>query len=198
VQHGECSGWSSPRSPQSRVVTLSLMRPGFNATRRNRNIGTAKQGHGQNNTLRVASPLAVTGIFWEQLGEYQMVKKECGGRDFPIFIEETREDCVHACSADDVASVLRHTRAKDYASLTAVVLRQPKRKEQILHSVWGRMVYYANVGRPQSGSVAGPVVILEASTPERIWWRSKSMGPADAEELDRLAADGHQITPTRS
>ena len=127
-----------------------------------------------------------------------MVTKNCGGRDFPIFVEETRHDCVHACTVADVATVLNFIPAGDYANLAAVVLRQPKRKEEILHPVWGRMVYYANVGRPQGGSTAGPIVILEAVTPDRNWWRGKSMGPADAAEIDRLAADGHQISPTRS
>lgn len=98
------------------------MRPGFNATKRNRNIGTSKRGHGQNNRLCVASPVAVAGPFWEQLGRYQVVKRICGGRDFPIFVEETREDCVHACTVDDVARVLNLLPAQDYARLSAVIL----------------------------------------------------------------------------
>lgn len=127
-----------------------------------------------------------------------MVLRHCGGREFPIFVEETRVDCVHACSVADVAAVLDSIPAQDYAGLAAIVLRQPKRKEEILHPVWGRMAYWANVGRPQHGAAAGCVIILEATRPDRIWWRGKSLSPADGAEMDRLAADGHKLTATRS
>jgi hypothetical protein len=40
------------------------MRPRFNPSRRNRNIRTEKQGHGQNNQLRIADPRVATGWFW--------------------------------------------------------------------------------------------------------------------------------------
>lgn len=174
------------------------MRSGFNATRRNRNIGTAKQGHGQDNALCVASPVSASGPFWEQLGKYQVVRRRCGGRGLPFFVEETREDCVHACSVADIVFVLSHFPAQDYAGLAAIVLRQPKRKEEILHPVWGRMAYWSNVGRPQEGSTAGRVVILEALQPDRIWWRDKSLGPAAADKMERLASDGHKLTPIHS
>lgn len=126
-----------------------------------------------------------------------MLRRECGGRELPYFIEETRQDCVHACTVADIVNVLNHIPPEDYSSLAAIVLRQPKRKEEILHSVWGRMAYSANVGRPQDGATSGPVVILEALTPDRIWWRDRSMGPAAAAEMEKLAGDGHKLTPTR-
>lgn len=83
-------------------------------------------------------------------------------------------------------------------SLAAIILRQPKRKEDILNPVWGRMAYWSRVGRPQDGAAAGPVVMLEALSPSRTQWRQKSASPADAAELDRLAADGHFITTVGS
>lgn len=83
--------------------------------------------------------------------------------------------------------------ADDYVTLAAVVLRQPKREEEILHPCWGRMVGYANIGRPQDGTAAGPVVMLEAMKPDRVWWLDKSMGPAAAAEAERLAQDGHKL-----
>ena len=170
------------------------MRSGFNASRRNRNIGTAKQGHGQDNRLRVPSPRNVGGPFWEQIRNYKLVRRRCGDREFPIFVEETLADCLHACTVGDVVEILNLIPVEHYRKLAAIVLRQPKRKEEVLQPVWGRMAYWSNVGRPQEGSVAGPVVFLDAGDPFRSWVRGKPGGPADAAELERLAADGHVIS----
>ena len=79
-------------------------------------------------------------------------------RDLPFFVEETRPDCVHACTVGDIAIVLNLIPPPDYATLAAVVLRQPKRKEQRLAAVWGRMAYSTAVGRSQDGHASGPVV----------------------------------------
>jgi len=174
------------------------MRPGFNATRRNRNIGTDKQGHGQNNRMRVADPWSASGPFWAQLGRYRLIRRMCGGRELAFFVENTREDCVHACTVADIVRILKQIPDQDYTTLAAIVLRQPKRKEEILHPVWGRLGYWSNVGRPQDGAASGPVVILEALAPFRVWWRKKSVDPAEAAELERLTADGHVMIPERS
>jgi hypothetical protein len=173
------------------------MRPGFNPSRRNRNIGTEKQGHGQNNQLCIADPRVATGWFWSQLTNYKVVRRECGGRELPFFVEETRQDCVHACSVADIVRVLNLISSQDYARLAAVILRQPKRKEEILQPVWGRMGYWADLVDPQVGLVAGRVVILEAVRRDgmrRIWRR---LNPAEASELARLAADDHLVVTER-
>lgn len=174
------------------------MRSGFNPTRRNRNIGTAKHGHGQNNRMRVADPWTASGPFWAQLGSYQVIRRECGDREVPFFVEDTREECVHACTVGDIVTMLNQIPSQDYASLAAVVLRQPKRKEEILHPVWGRMGYWSNVGRPQDGAASGPVVILEALVPFRTFWRNKSVDSGEKAELERLVSDGHVMTTSRS
>lgn len=170
------------------------MRPGHNPTRRNRNIGTAKQGHGQDNRLSIPLPLHVSGPFWEQLGNYRMVRRHCGDRDLPIFVEETRADCIHACTVDDIVAVLTLLPDEDYRGLAAIVLRQPKRKEQTLKGIWGRMTYFSNIGRPQDGAVEGRVVMLDAQGPIRAISFGSVSGPADSAELERLAEDGHVIT----
>ncbi len=56
------------------------------------------------------------------------------------------------------------------------------------------MAYWSNLGCPQDGSTAGPVVILEASQPDRVWYCQKSLGPVAAAEMEKLAGDGHKMT----
>ena len=51
---------------------------------------------------------------------------------------------MHACTPQDILSVLELIEADHLAKISLIVLRQPKTKEEILHSVWGRFVYYAD------------------------------------------------------
>jgi len=112
-------------------------------------------------------------------------------------VEETRQDCIHACTVAVIVRVLNLVPPQDYARLAALILRQPKRKEEILQPVWGRMGYWAELVDPKVGLVSGRVVVLEAVRREgmrRIW---KGPTPAEAAELARLAEDGHLIMTER-
>jgi hypothetical protein len=115
-----------------------------------------------------------------------------GGRPFTILVEPTRADCIHACSVEDLFRVLGALPGPDLEGLGLLVLRQPKRKEQILSSVWGRLSYSLEIGRHQ-----GPAVILEAIplAQPMIW--SRSLDPVGMAEQERLRQDGHTIRATR-
>ena len=69
-----------------------------------------------------------------------------------------------------------------------VVLRQPKRKEEILRPVWGRFVYYADLGK-----YSGPGVYLEAIQKNTVIKWGKKLTPFYEKELRALEADGHNI-----
>jgi hypothetical protein len=73
-----------------------------------------------------------------------------------------------------------------------MVLRQPTQKQQILGSIWGRLMYFAE---PAKGC-RGPGVGLDAQPLEPLHW-SKSLGPESVRELRRLEADGHQVRTGR-
>jgi hypothetical protein len=170
------------------------MRSGWNPTRRNRNIGTAKSGHGQDNRLVIPSTWRDWWRpYWYRLGPHTTVTRTVLGRTVTILVEPVRESSVHACTVDDLCHLLEQLPPGDWRwSLEFFILRQPKRKEQILCSVWGRMAYWLEVG-----AYRGPAVILEAldlSRPKR--W-TKSLRPDDVDELERLRADGHRVTTTR-
>lgn len=68
-----------------------------------------------------------------------------------------------------------------------VVMRQPTRKQRILHHVWGRAVFHFDLAENR-----GAAVMLEAQTIKPFAW-TDSLGPDSRQELDRLRADGHDV-----
>ena len=79
----------------------------------------------------------------------------------PFLVEHSLTDHWHACTVDDVATVLnllpkRHVNNfSDIAGIQGIVLRQHTRKEMLLSSTWGRLAYYTAVDRH-----IGPVIFL--------------------------------------
>jgi hypothetical protein len=100
---------------------------------------------------------------------------------------------------DDIARVLRCLPAEHIAGLggrtplAGVVLRQPSRRQRVLAPVWGRMLYYSDVG-----PIHGPVVMIEASeVPLVIRWQKRQVGPRGQEEFERLLEDATVVCQTR-
>jgi hypothetical protein len=166
-----------------------MNRAGRNPTRRNRNIGTAKSGHGQDNRLVIPDPRADIRPFWEKLRD--PVRVEVDG--FTLVVEPPQPGFIYAVTVEDVVHMLGMLPPDDVALVRAFVLRQPTRKQRLLAAVWGRLVYRADFG-----GASGPAVILEAQRPRFDWQWPRSLGPEDAEELARLRADGHWVIGDRS
>lgn len=166
----------------------------FNPTRRNRNIGTARQGHGQDNRLVIPEAAATAQTWKERLGPHRRTTVDIDGTRIDFLIEETSGGCVHACSIDDIVHVLSHVPGSDRAGLHIVVLRQPTRKQRVLAPAWGRLIYSAEIGSPGRAPVAtGPAILLEAMNPDvKLEW-STSLKPESVAELERLRSDGHLI-----
>lgn len=162
-----------------------MRRAGWNPTRRNRNIGTAKSGHGLDNSLVIPSPRYESWVFWQNLRD--PVTVEIDG--LTILVEPCLPGFVHAVTVEDVVRMLALLPPGDVAPLRIVVLRQPTKKQRILSAVWGRLAYYA-----EFGPVSGPAIILDAQRPNGCIERPRSLSPDDAEEIDRLVADGHVVT----
>lgn len=171
------------------------MRPGYNPARRNRNIGTAKQGHGQDNRLVIPDQYRDDSRRWgETLKPYQIYRHTMAGRTITFIVEATYPGFVHPCSVSDVAQVLRHVPNEDWKGLDTFLFRQPTRKQRVLSPVWGRMFYSADLGLPNRSAVSqGPTVILEAAMPGDSYKLSASLGPDDVQEFERLKIDDHDI-----
>lgn len=169
-----------------------MMKPGHDATRRNRNIGTSKRGHGRNNrlTISICGPDAV--CHYESLTAYKAVFREIHGRTVTFIVERTRTDSCHACTVDDIAYMLQHVAAEDLMGIDLVVLRQPKRKEEILSAVWGRLAFYVELGEHH-----GRAIFLETIDFAKPMRWSKSLKPEMELEIGRLKNDGHEISSTK-
>ena len=160
----------------------------YNPIRRNRNIGTSKQGHGQNNKMRIPSPACSVKVFFEHLTEYLKETRVIAGNEFLFVTERTITGFEHACSVDDVATILEHIPKHDLLDLNTVIFRQPKRKETILSPVWGRLALcYEFEGHNRAA------IILEAvDLTSTLKW-TKHLTVADQQEFKRLIADGHRF-----
>src|SRR5713101_1856265 len=113
-----------------------MRKNGYNPVRRNRNIGTAKQGLGRNNALRIPSVCHEERVWWENLGPHTLLERSTGSRTIGFLVECTREDCEHACSVDDICQILSLVPAEDIESLDTIILRQPTRKQWLLSPAW--------------------------------------------------------------
>ncbi len=160
----------------------------WNPTKRNRNIGTDKSGHSQNNKLVVPERWADYRIFWERLTNPIFHPFINNGHEINLVVEPTKEGYIHACTPHDVIRVLELLKQEHLEEIELLVFRQPKKKEEILKPCWGRFVYYADLG-----GYSGPAVYLEAIQSDcTIKW-SKKLNPYQKKELNSLEADGHRI-----
>lgn len=164
------------------------MRKVWNPTRRNRNIGTSKAGHGENNKMVIPDRFMDYKIFWERIDDYKVHTREISGRIVKFLVESNKRNHLHCCSVGDVAFLLSVLPPEDWEGVNLFIFRQPKRKEEILSSVWGRLGYNVEIG-----SFKGSAIILESIDLSKplIW--SKSLTPETTVELERLEHDGHKV-----
>ncbi|MGH1384534.1 hypothetical protein [Kordia sp.] len=159
-----------------------------NSTRRNRNIGTAKQGFGQNNKLVVPYHAQEMKSFYERLEEYNVVKRTINNHTFKFVVEKTRENSFHACTIDDLETILAQIPKDHYGDLELIILRQPTRKEENLKAVWGRLIYSYEFENDYL-----PAIIIEAVNLEGSFKWPKKLSVGGQKELERLKEDGHKI-----
>lgn len=168
------------------------MHNGWNPNRRNRNIGTAKQGHGQNNHQTVPTGFPQDRIFYEHIVNAIVVLRTILHHNMTFLVEPTQLGCIHACTVDDICHILQFLPAEHVEGIDVIILRQPTRRQAMLCPVWGRFVYYSGIGK-----YSGPAIYLEAQDLKERWRWDTSMSPDEQKELTRLYKDGHQITQTK-
>ncbi len=164
-------------------------RPGWNPSRRNRNIGTVKQGHGQDNRLVIPYRY---GQYYEQIGRHVVLLRRIHGRVIRFVVERPRAGVSYAVTIDDVVRVLWMIPKADLDGLRLFVFRQPTRKQNLLRPVWGRVCFGAEIGK-----LAGPAIFLDAVDPDSPFSWPRDLKPDDVRELDRIRADGHRVRERR-
>jgi hypothetical protein len=162
------------------------------ARRRNRNIGTAKSGHGKNNKNVIPERWADLSVYWQTLNTPVVVTRTIHSHDFTFIVEPPREDCRHCCTVEDVCEVLRLLPIEHVKHIDLIVFRQPTRKQNVLASVWGRLGYWSEIA-----GFYGPGIYLEAQSAPQVMSWPLSQGPDQMLELERLRADGHEIRRTK-
>ena len=139
--------------------------PGWNPTRRNRNIGTENSGYKEQSVYLVPERYNNWRPFYEDLKDYVVVSRRVQGTELRFLIEPTRGEHIHVCTPDDVARMLNLLPGhciKGPEPLRGVIMRQPTHKQSNLAGVWGRMCYYTEIG-----PVKGAVMHIDAAVP---WW----------------------------
>ncbi len=159
-----------------------------NPIRRNRNIGTSKQGHGQNNKLTIPEPCGILKSFYERLVDYEKIKKIINGHEFLFIIEKTRDNSLHSCSVKDIETIIEQIPKKDYGDLKLIIFRQPKRKEETLSPTWGRLIYSYEFENNYF-----PAIILDSFDLTRKFKWTTKLSIDSQKELERLLEDGHEI-----
>lgn len=163
--------------------------PTYNPTRRNRKIGTADQGFKRRKRFDIPKRWDDGLVFWEQLKNPVAISCAFGTHQFWILVEPTLTDYQHHVTPQDILALFREIPHQDRLSITSVILRQPTRKQSIFSPVWGRMGYWAELGK-----YSGPAIMLEAfPTDGRIIWGKKGLKPEDRRELELLTSEGHNI-----
>jgi hypothetical protein len=168
------------------------MTSGRNPTRRNRNIGTAKQGHGQGNRIKIPASRHDDRLFYEKMDDAVAVERTIGDWGITFLVQPVIAGFRHACTIDDICHLLAHVPAGDLIGIDLFLLRQPTRKQQSLRPSWGRLAYYADTGKHR-----GRAIFLDAQQPGKSYRWSRSLTPEDAAEFDRLRVHGHGIEEDR-
>ncbi len=160
-----------------------------NPTRRNRNIGTAKQGFKKRNRFDIPCYyLHEDKIYWEKLTDYKKVERQINGWNFTFIVEKTKKDYFHACTVEDLEMILQHIPSVYYRDLRTIILRQPKRTERIFSSVWGRLVFYY-----EFEGDGFPAIILESVKSGSTFCWSRKADIDTQKELERLQNDGFKF-----
>ncbi len=164
------------------------MRATRNPIRRNRNIGTKKSGYGCNNKLVIPQKSDDTRMFWELLPDYKVITCKLNGKDIKFIVEPTKPNYRYCCTIEDIMYLLKYVPEKDISTLDLFVFRQPKRKEEILKPVWGRVDFSFD-----NGKYSGPAIIFEAIECNKTLYWNRKLDIASIDEIERLRSDGHKI-----
>ena len=164
----------------------------WNPIRRNRNIGTSKSGHGKDNKMVIPHKSNNSRNSWEDLTSYHAISRKVNEKEITFLIEPTKENYKYYCTVEDIVYLLKFIPEYEIDLIDLIIFRQPKRKEEILDPVWGRLAYWVRIDK-----YCGTAIMLEAQDiNKKIYW-DKSLKPDELKELERLQQDGFKITGDR-
>lgn len=162
-----------------------------NNVKRNRNIGTIKQGHGKNNFMRIPERIS-KGAFYEDLKNYYVVNYSFLGANIKFVIEKTSNDSFYSLTPQDIIKVLSNISYRFVSDIRLIIFRNPTRKQRLIMPVWGRLIYYF-----EFENKIQPAIIFESiKLPSQIK-RNKKMSIQEQKEFDFLKNDGYSFRESK-
>ena len=161
------------------------MNNGWNPVRRNRNIGTSKQGYGQNNKLKIPQPLDTLKSFYERFEDPEITKINVHGKEIIVIVEKLNPKYFYSCNSEDIQTILNNIPLEDLDGFGIIVFRQPKKKETYLSPVWGRLIYSF-----EFNNEFHPAIIIEATPRWKKYTFEKKQSVERAQEFQFLQSDG--------
>ena len=79
---------------------------GRDQTKRNRNIGTSKQGHGKDDTFAIPQPADTSKFFYERFEDAQTEIVTIHNKEIPVIVETLKKGFYYSCTPKDVALLL--------------------------------------------------------------------------------------------
>lgn len=165
---------------------------GWNPTRRNKNIGTKKQGFSQNNKFVIPDRYknGEWVSFSEDLINPVIIPININDHELALIIEPTYENYTYSCTPQDIIKILSLFPVQHFeeTDLKIIIMRQPKNKDEIVSPVWGRFSYYQSFAQYD-----GAAITLESMKAGLTLKWSKKLSVFSMKELDMLRNDGHQV-----
>ncbi|MGR3635504.1 MAG: hypothetical protein ACU0BK_06200 [Shimia sp.] len=127
-------------------------------------------------------------LFPERLASPQSWETEIGEETVRFFYETPREGWVFGCSPEDVVRLLEATKPLLPYLPGCIVFRQPTNTQAQQEQVWGRFLYWCEIG-----AYFGDALVLEAIDMHGSLKWHRQMSLDDRAEFDRLTADGHRF-----
>ncbi len=161
----------------------------YNATRRNRNIGTAKAGYKNQSVFKEApSPMRDFLDPDREFLKCEKVVENVHGQPVTFFTDTLREGYIHSCSIQDVVSVLSRLPADDVAGIGCIRFRQQTRKTETFSLDWGRLRYFG-------GPDFCPIIELDSHPCPLVLNMPNSLLPFWQIELDVLKTECKEYKP---
>lgn len=158
-----------------------------NPVKRNRNIGTKKAGCKRQSEFRL--PDQNYQPFYENIKIQSCCRRTINGKDYHFVIEKLKSGYTYTCSVDEICEVLSHCPAGDLDGLSLIILRQPKKKEEIFSCCWGRIQYFFEY----NGKVQPAIIIEAINLSKDIVHKKSALSSFHKKELQLLPTEGHEL-----
>lgn len=157
----------------------------YNAVKRNRNIGTKKSGFKKQSNYKIPDK-----FLSESYSKADKSQVFVHNRPITFYIDKLKNGYDHACTIEEVISVLNQLPAEDVCGIKNIYFHQPSRKKEIFTPMWGSLRYYA-------GPNFSPIIIINAQKIPFVYKSNLEVIPFWKDELEFLKKNCESYTLTK-